>query len=325
MTRRDAAYAVREWWELNADDGAGSEVYNRVIVVASTPAGTPLRVERTAAQQVSPPLRGITTPSLANPSFDVDASGWTSITRDTTTFESSPASGIVGGTSASATFSGTFKAGLAYVIQFAVKGSVAAVTSAIFGDNTTVNGDRATATIAFTTGWTVVSLTWMPSKDVSNASISLVNPGPGPTLNVDSFKLFRAVPTIVDRQGFRRTMRLPISAALPADGVVAAALGDVWLSDHKLIPFKGTVTVKEGDVREVLTGATVPLELLPIRTMELLRFNDRNDPDTGGQGRDGRIVAAKWTHATDSCEITIDNSREYFTSLLARLSAFTGS
>jgi hypothetical protein len=90
-------------------------------------------------------------------------------------------------------------------------------------------------------------------------------------------------------------------------------------------PVQGQVTVNEGAVRHVLTGETVPLELLPIRTMELLRFNDRNDPDTGGQGRDGRIVAAKWIHAEDRCEITIDNTRAYFEALLARLAAFTGS
>jgi hypothetical protein len=278
------------------------------------------------------------TPAADNPSFATNTSSWTAvdstITRDTVVFDTGPASGrwdrtgasdnLHSGDTLTETFTGTFKKGATYRLDIQARAGAGFLTfNAAFGD--LASGDVASVDLQAGTVFTALSVVWVPTADRTSVSLRLTS-GRGTTyLYVDSLLLYKILATIVDRQGFRRTMRLPISAALPADGQVAAALADVWLSDHKLIPFKGTVTVQEGAVREVLTGATVPLELLPIRTMELLRFNDRNDPDTGGQGRDGRIVAAKWTHATDSCEITIDNTRAYFDALLSRLAAFTGS
>lgn len=332
-----AIFDVGDWSALTdePDDGAGSEVYNRVIVVATTPDGSPLRVERTASDQPGAPLRPVTSPAPTNPSFDTNISGWAgaiiAIVRDTATFDTSPASGRWDHSSASdnlsGAFTGTFKRGVTYVLQIAMKVSAGTRTvTASFGK---LSGGTILKPLALTTTFASYTLVWTPTADTAGASNSLVivTPSDGATYSiyVDSLKLFQAVPTIVDRQNFRRTMRLPISATLPADGLVAQQIADVWLSDHKLIPFKGTVNVTEGAIRHTLTGETVPLELLPIRTMELLRFTDRNDPDTGGQGRDGRIVAAKWIHAEDRCEISIDNTRAYFDALLARLGAFLGS
>jgi hypothetical protein len=50
------------------------------------------------------------------------------------------------------------------------------------------------------------------------------------------------------RQGFHRTFQLSVSSALPSDGVAASQIGDVWLANHRSVPFRGTVRIV-GDSR----------------------------------------------------------------------------
>jgi hypothetical protein len=337
-------FEVGDWWPVDgqADDGDAENVYNRAIAVGRTPDGTPLRANRATGDTDSARRRALTSPAPNNPSFDINTTSWSvtgggaagTLTRDTTTFDSTPASGKWssagrGGNDAiNETFAGsTFKAGTRYILTFAAKASVSTAATLRFYDPTQPGVSINQVAVTIGTGFAGFEIAWTPPVDslAANVQFSMLAGGSAADIWVDSLRVMVPTPTLVDRQGFRRTMRLPISTPLPKDLVLANQLDDVWLADHKTIPFKGDYTVYEGAVRTVLTGETVPLELLPIRTMELLRFNDRQDPDTGGQGRDGRIVAAKWIHKEDRAEVTIDNSRSNYATLTTRLDAFLGS
>jgi len=167
---------------------------------------------------------------------------------------------------------------------------------------------------------------WTPQFDYTTATVSLTAPT-ATTLtwsnrnNVDRY----ASTDIVGRRAFRRSKILPVSNPLPAVRVAANAIADAWLPGHKTTPFRGSVTVTGSRaVREVRTGIPVPPELMLIRTMELLRFTDRGDPTTGAWGRDGRIVAVTYTADTDQAQATVDNTRQDFEALMARLNLLSG-
>ena len=136
---------------------------------------------------------------------------------------------------------------------------------------------------------------------------------------VDSVVFLVAKTTIVDRRGFKRRKILQVQQALPADNVAANKIGDAWLPGHATTPFKGQITVVgDGSARNVLTGEDVPPSRLGLMVMEPARFSNRIDPDTGGHGRDGRIVAVRYTHAERKAEVTIDNTNQNFEALLNR-------
>lgn len=116
---------------------------------------------------------------------------------------------------------------------------------------------------------------------------------------------------------------LQIQSTLPADGVAAAQIGDTWLAAHSTTPFKGTATIT-GTCEHIMTGGRIQPERLLLMTGELMRFDDRVDPDTGATVRDGRIAEVTYTPATDASQITIDDSRTDVDALLARLAVVTG-
>ena len=83
--------------------------------------------------------------------------------------------------------------------------------------------------------------------------------------------------------------------------------------------------VQVGGVRHVLTGEQVhPSELLR-RVGELIRFSHLVDPDTGGQGRDGRIASVSYDPVTETATVAIDNDRTRLDVLLNRYGAISGS
>jgi hypothetical protein len=132
-------------------------------------------------------------------------------------------------------------------------------------------------------------------------------------------------PTIIDRQGFTRRKSLQIGFTLPTDGILAAAIGDAWLLEHRFTPFKGSVKLKDGSVREMLSGEPIPVEILLTHTDELLLLNDRVEPDTGNWGRLGRIVAVSWNHAADEVTLSMDNTRSNFEALLSRMAVIVST
>jgi hypothetical protein len=137
----------------------------------------------------------------------------------------------------------------------------------------------------------------------------------------DDFVIYCAVPTLLDRVGRNRTATLTVSSPLTVNA--AKQLGDVFLALRSRTPFKGSWSVTGRGVRSALTGAPIsPAEVL-LYSGELVRFSNLVDPDVGGVGRDGIIDTVSYSHDERTASVSIDNTRNDFESLLARLAAVT--
>lgn len=317
----------------DASANSGEQVYNSALITAIDASDIPLLV-RVAASQVATSLstRAIASPAPANPSADVDASNWSSsfgsVTRSTTTFDTSP--GAIQSPAAEdvdliGVISGTFKAGTTYVITFSARTTVFGALTAMFGDRT--SGDYATsndATLLANT-WKAYTLAWTPRADTSSATLKVqMETSTTTTLYVDSVSIAQGVAGLVDRRGFTRTKHLPLE--FPATLGTMTQIGSIYLADHIRTPFKGSVVAHGySAINITTTGEQVPIWVLPTYTTELLRLNNRIDPDTGGLGRDGRIAQVDVDVDAASATIQLDSTRNNFEAYLARLALVTGT
>ncbi len=318
----------------DASANSAEDIYSRVIVSGTGPAGDTIRVEASQGAQSGVPLEVLGSPTPPNPSFATDATSWTAsggtLTRTTTggEFHSAPGGGkwvmSASAETLTTTFSGTFAAGTTYVLSFAVKTTDDEMfPSASFGD---LNGSGDFATIyglGNASGFTLCGIAWSPVSARTSVSLSFTSTFVA-TLFVDSLQLFKATPTLADRRGFRRTHTLPIDNSLtPALG---AKVSDVFLEAHKTTPLKGTVKIEGNQgCRGIRTGQGIPPERLLLMTEELLRLSHRTDPDTGGHGRDGRIAEVEYVRATDTAIVALDSQRTSHEALLKRLSVVVGN
>lgn len=321
---------VGEWTAMEGTDASmnsGENIFSQARVIAKSPDGQLVRVTRTQAQQAGVPLIAVAPPAFTNDSFTTNTTGWSlvgtgSIVRDTVTFQTSPASLRATGAAVGqirGTLTGTFQAGTTYVFEFYAKGGSATAYASVG-----IVGIGPLASIVMNTTFQKFRMTWTPNVNVTNPVFYFERNSTGPDYYLDSFTISKAIPTLVDRRGFRRTKRLPIDAVLPPDGVAAAQICDAFLATHKLAQFKGEFAIT-GPVREVQTDKSVPPEQLGMLTTELLRFDDRVDPDTGATGREGRIAKVTYTLADDTARVSIDNTSANFEALLARLGAIQGA
>jgi hypothetical protein len=323
----------------DASANSGDDIYNRVIVQGTGADGSQVAVERSQGQQAGASFEVVSAPAASNPSFAVDALTWTpssptTMARTTTAgeFDSAPAGGkwttgpgAVGAT-LTETFTGTFKAGTTYRLTFAlaIQGPFQGVpyVDVTFGSGT----DVATARLLGPVSFTAFSVAWTPLATYTSGVILKLTEaiGHAGAWLIDSLSLAVARPTLIDRRGFRRSQILPVKASLNA--ALGQRVGDTWLAGHKTTPLKGSVQLT-GDkaCREILTGASIPPERLLTMTGDLLRLSHRIDPDTGGQGRDGRIAEVTYTPATDSAAVAIDSRRTSHEALLERLAVVVGS
>lgn len=129
--------------------------------------------------------------------------------------------------------------------------------------------------------------------------------------------------SILTRQGFTRSHRLTVNAALTA--AAAEQIGDVWLARHATAPLAGSITVTKGDVRRADSGAEVhPSELLT-HTGERIALTDRVDPQTGAVARVGTIVNVTYNADQESAQVQLDNDTGSFEGLLSRLAVIQGA
>lgn len=122
---------------------------------------------------------------------------------------------------------------------------------------------------------------------------------------------------IVSRRGFRRSKAISLQNTTTSG--VATDLAEVYLDGQQSVPFAGSIKATVGSVRMVLGGQRVHPSLLGRYTEELLRVSHAIDPDTGGVGRDGRIVAVTYTHATQMAEISLGSRLDNYDALQERL------
>lgn len=128
--------------------------------------------------------------------------------------------------------------------------------------------------------------------------------------------------TIPTRQGYIHTLEMPVQAGLTT--AVGERLGDLQLANRATAPFKGEVVISPGGVRPALGGAIVNPIDLGADTGCLIRFTDRLDPDTGGRGRDGKMVSVAYDDDNGTATVSIDNDSRRAEALIARYTAVAG-
>ena len=337
---------VGAWSGMEFDDSAansGDDIYSRVMVTGDQPNGTPLRITRSQSQQTGALYTAASSPAFTNTGFETNTTGWTAtgstITRSTSVFDVGSASGrwdntgasdnVTFGDTVAATLTGTFVAGTSYLIQWRMRASTPTNAWLYATLGTSTDSASNTFIAGFTAGaFSTFQIAWTPTATASSGVTFTLNDrsaffGGASYYYLDGCAVKTYQQTIVDRRGFQRTKQLSTSFMLTS--AAAAQIGDKWLSSHKTTPFKGKAKITGNDsIRDITSGRPVAPEQMLLRTGELIRFSDRIDPDTGAQGRDGKIVEAAYRVEDNSVELTIDSSRAGFEALLNRLGVVLG-
>lgn len=124
---------------------------------------------------------------------------------------------------------------------------------------------------------------------------------------------------LLTAQGRTRTYLLNTSAVLT--DAAAAQLGDAWLTSRTKTPLKGNLEVSQsGGLQTVGDGQPVHPSQLLRSCGEVVRLNDRVNPDTGGWGRHGTISTVSYSHDGEQASIAIDSPRDNLDALLSRYS-----
>ena len=332
---------VGKWGGSSFDDASnasGADIVSRVIARGDDPAGVKVSVVRSQSEQPGVPLSVVASPAPPNPSFATDASGWTAttstITRDTGTYDSSPASGrwdnsgasdnLGYGDKLSTTFSGTFLAGIPYAVSLRVRASADSSSAFVVYLGDEAAGDRAYGwpPLLLSGVWTDVTVAWTPRANRTSVTLDLV------TLvtryfRIDSVSLFSARPTIVDKRGFRKAHTLDSGFTLTT--ISAQRLADKYLAAHRTTPFKGKgQATGHAALRDYATGQAISPDTLLTLTGGLMHFDHLIDPDTGNLGRDGRLVKVAYRPETDTASFDIDSSRGDFDRTLQRAGVLVG-
>lgn len=182
-----------------AYDGTNSRYAALWAVIGTTYGGTgqaSFRVPNLGSRVPVGPKSGAQV-AITNPSFATDTTGWTAgtestpssgstITRDTSVFHSSPASGRWDNTGASnnvdfgdtirCALTGTFVAGTSYTLTWRMRANSPANAwlYAYLGDLTTTNYQFRDFVNGFTAGaWNTCTISWVPSVNTSGATFML--------------------------------------------------------------------------------------------------------------------------------------------------------
>ncbi len=315
-----------------ASFNSGDDIFNRVVVEGTGPDGEPLVATRSSADSATPSYYAADQPS--NPSFATDTTGWTAvsgtITRDTGSFNTTPASGRL-----TANASGYVQVKTTLPNQ--VVGVLYTVTVWL---NTTVNFQRAGSLITVLNSAETANLgtNYLGAAVVGSyvpiavsyvargsSSVLFVNLWGNPSQIVgyiDTVGVSANRTTIPDRRGFRRTAHLPVQSPLPRAAL--EVIGDLWLSNHIRTPLKGAARIERGDARTIVGGQPVaPAEML-LRWGERLRLARTRNPDTGSSHREGVVASVSYDSREDAAEVAIDSEQKRVEAFLERLHVVTG-
>lgn len=340
---------VGEWAGVEFKDASrnsGQEIYNRALVTGQGPDGNPLKLSRYAAQQPGGAAERVSSPALFNPSFDADLAAWSTnagstLTRDTTVFDTSPASGRWDNTGPGDWLATSprppddvFVAGRMYRIDFRYRstgaGSNGGDFSCRFG--ATESGGTGlfladSALVSLPVGaantWYFGSVAWMPRVTTTFTKLQFYGPAAEvASIWVDTFTISVVKPTLPDRRGFLRTKVLQIAPAL--NEPIAQQFADAYLAGHMRAPLKGSLTAHGPAVRQYLGDAPVHPAHLLLHTTELVHLSHMIDPDTGHLGRDAPIATVSYDHDDQRSDVAVDETRESFEALVARYAAIAG-
>jgi hypothetical protein len=161
--------------------------------------------------------------------------------------------------------------------------------------------------------WTDASAT--SGLDLYNRVVVTGATGSGQKLEVIRTPL---VPNALTRRGRTRTYRLQVAA--PTDATAMAALGDAFLATKSIVPLRGTLTISaDNAVRRIGDDAPVPVADLGRYVTELVTLANLIDPTTGALARTATIAGVTINPDEGTAAITVDNTRDNFAALLARM------
>lgn len=298
----------------------GRETFNRVVAPYDDAAGVSAYAE--AATTYTDDSQILV--ANGNNTFNVDTSGWANgaaFTRQTGSFNTSPASAaMASGQITTANIAGLLP-GKKYRLRFSARSTSGAGTVLVcVGDRTvvgTLSGDLVVnQEVALTGSWQTFYIEFTPNRtDTGIAFFGILVT----TLYLDDIYIQSKRATVADRRGFRRTLLKPASG--PSNSTVQSALATVELNAHQYPPFKGQINVT-GYIT-LKGGERVHVSDLPHATGEGLLLADMPDPNTGAMGRFGIIQTAEYTQATDSCDIVMDDPRNFIQVLRNRIGLAT--
>lgn len=330
----------------DASSSSGDDVYNKVVVDATGADGLPLQVVRYSADALPEVVARTEVGGISNPSFETNTSGWsaslagTTLTRTTGTWSHYEGSaGLTVGTTntylaceVQTTVSG-LEPGRSYSIRIPHNSEVGAPAggfiyewyAAIFDGVGQVAKINRTG---YLSGWQVDFLSFIATDTSMTLRLGALVPAPQVSggfamFNVDALRIYQVEANVVDRHGFARAARLPVSAALTEAG--ADQIGVTWLRNHATTPLKGSLSVTaNGGVRTVRGGAPLHPGHLLLYYGAAIRLANLEDPDTGGWGRVGRVASVNYDHDSQTASVEIDNERHRYEALLSRLAAVAG-
>jgi hypothetical protein len=292
--------------EINDVGNDGESVHNLVIVKGEGPGGEQLSVERGSPQAGPRTVHRAVSSTYLNETLTAPPAAFFPVTPITI--------GLPYGVGVP----------LLIVID---SGSVtgATWTSGRFQFGDVAAGDYAQISVGAPASWAGREVLWVPRTTTSTFGLRpVLDAGSyaGANSTQLNFTVYRGS-TILDRLRQARAVALPVDARMvPAS---AERIGDLWLSQHRRQPFRGSCTATgQHSVRRVLGGATVHPGHLLRDTGELVRFSTRIDPDTGDWGRDGEIDTVTYNHDELAATVTIDENRAGFETLLSRLAVVVG-
>ncbi len=284
----------------------GQFVYSRIISEFEDAAG----VRSYADSETTEWFYSTSQPT--NPSFTVDASGWGGgITRDTGSFNSSPASGLVpsAATAQTATLTTPLVVGRTYRLEAMVIGSSAGTitmgTAAPFGV-------IASSAVAISTSWALKTYEFTCTDP---AEVPFVQWGGAVTTRIDDVALRELGGNVVAQRGFRRTALRPMTHRTTL--ATAQAVSDLELDAAQFPPFKGTITVS-GRI-PLKGGGHLDVAHLPGMTGENILIKNLQDPNTQALGRIGNITSAIYDHKTRRTMIGIDRDLKFISQIRDRL------
>lgn len=311
---------------------ATRDLYNKAIGMGRGLDGQPLTVTRYASTLPGALYDVPSSPTLPNPSGDVNTTGWFSdggaITRDTVNFQSSPASiKIVPLTDDTlyTNLSGQFDAQTPYVIQgwFRQPGATGPFEYSLIGAGGVVASGFNVATIDVVSGvWVQFGLALTSPVPVTSPQLQFNFSGGAPAAWVDTIQILSAQPTLLDRRHRVRAQVVSMPSQVVDESVVTAFC-DVWLQTHMRTRARGDLAIQD-EVRDYSNGAPVHPFAIGEKTGELICLLNEDDPDTGGVGRNVPIASVAYSGNDETAQVAIDDQRDNFEQLVSRYNIIAG-